>query len=117
MLLRPIVRPKPLVERLRPLAARFFASVSTKPEPLRLLFCGSDDFSSAALKVLHAEHVKKPELIASIDVVCRSAKRTGRGLHRIREGRVLPALIMYSSLIGQFSSAQGCCPGSASANT
>ncbi|KAL2864614.1 methionyl-tRNA formyltransferase [Aspergillus lucknowensis] len=61
-------------------------SVSTKAyDPLRILFCGSDEFSIASLRALHAEHVKRPDRIASIDVVCRPGKRVGRGLKRIRE--------------------------------
>lgn len=55
-------------------------------EPLRILFCGSDDFSIASLKALHEEHQKEPGRIASIDVVCRPGKRVGRGLKKIREG-------------------------------
>ncbi|KAJ5818372.1 methionyl-tRNA formyltransferase family protein [Penicillium riverlandense] len=59
---------------------------STKAyDPLRILFCGSDDFSIASLKALHAYHLKQPDRIASIDVVCRPGKRVGRGLKKIRE--------------------------------
>jgi methionyl-tRNA formyltransferase len=55
-------------------------------DPLRILFCGSDDFSIAALKALHAEQLRAPQSIESIDIVCRPAKRVGRGLKQIREG-------------------------------
>jgi len=55
-------------------------------DPLRILFCGSDDFSIASLRAVHREHVRSPDTIASIDVVCRPGKRTGRGLKNIREG-------------------------------
>ncbi|KAI1416339.1 Formyltransferase [Hypoxylon sp. FL1857] len=48
-------------------------------EPLRILFCGSDEFSCASLEALHQEHVRNPKLIQSIDVVVRPGKRTGRG--------------------------------------
>ncbi|KAL2828708.1 formyl transferase [Aspergillus cavernicola] len=71
--------------------ARLFPSFLSRPlstktyDPLRILFCGSDEFSIASLKALHAEHVKRPEKIASIDVVCRPGKRVGRGLKQIRE--------------------------------
>ncbi|KAJ5678686.1 hypothetical protein N7462_006930 [Penicillium macrosclerotiorum] len=59
---------------------------STKSyDPLRILFCGSDDFSIASLRALHAYHLKQPSRIASIDVVCRPGKRVGRGLKKIRE--------------------------------
>ncbi|KAK1760614.1 Methionyl-tRNA formyltransferase [Echria macrotheca] len=54
-------------------------------DPLRILFCGSDEFSCASLKALEAEHRTNPDLIRSIDVVVRPPKRTGRGLKQIRE--------------------------------
>lgn len=61
---------------------------STKSyDPLRILFCGSDEFSIASLKALHAYHLKEPSRITSIDVVCRPGKRVGRGLKTIREGK------------------------------
>lgn len=55
-------------------------------EPLRILFCGSDDFSIASLRALREEQLKCSDRIASIDVVCRPGKRVGRGLKQIREG-------------------------------
>lgn len=60
---------------------------STKTsKPLRILFCGSDDFSIASLRALHAVHQRDPGLIKSIDVLCRPGKPTGRSLKKIREG-------------------------------
>ncbi|KAI2470874.1 Formyltransferase [Annulohypoxylon bovei var. microspora] len=50
-----------------------------KSEPLRVLFCGSDSFSCAALEALYREHVRDPALVGSIDVVVRPGKRAGRG--------------------------------------
>ncbi|KAI0853172.1 Formyltransferase [Daldinia vernicosa] len=50
-----------------------------KSDPLRILFCGSDEFSCASLEALHEEHLRNPALIQSIDVVVRPGKRTGRG--------------------------------------
>ncbi|OCK81442.1 Formyltransferase [Lepidopterella palustris CBS 459.81] len=59
---------------------------STKSsDPLRILFCGSDEFSIASLRAVHKEHLRDPKLIASIDVVHRPGKRTGRGLKLVRE--------------------------------
>lgn len=67
---------------------------STKSyDPLRILFCGSDEFSIASLKALHAYHLKEPSRIASIDVVCRPGKKVGRGLKKIREGNPASAAI------------------------
>ncbi|CAL3967259.1 unnamed protein product [Diplocarpon coronariae] len=59
---------------------------STKEcKPLRILFCGSDDFSIASLRALHTEHLQSPGLIKSIDVLCRPGKPAGRSLKKIRE--------------------------------
>ncbi|KIH89260.1 hypothetical protein SPBR_06398 [Sporothrix brasiliensis 5110] len=60
-------------------------------EPLRILFCGSDAFSCASLQALYdvmlqqktdgmAVSPDRPGRIASLDVVVRPAKRSGRGM-------------------------------------
>ena len=67
------------------LKRRAFATKSNF-EPLRILFCGSDDFSIASLRLLYKEHQQDKDLIASIDVVCRPGKLVGRGRKIIREG-------------------------------
>ncbi|KAI1363737.1 formyl transferase [Xylaria arbuscula] len=54
-------------------------------DPLHILYCGSDALSCAVLKALYTEHVENPDLIKSIDVVVRPAKRTGRGLQKLTE--------------------------------
>lgn len=58
-------------------------------EPLRVLFCGSDEFSSTSLRALHAEQQRNPAAIESIDVLYRPGKQSGRGLKNIREGSIL----------------------------
>ena len=55
-------------------------------EPLRVLFCGSDEFSIASLRALHKEHERDKALIESIDVVSRPPKLVGRGFKDTREG-------------------------------
>lgn len=72
----------------KPAFARRFSAAKTY-DPLRILFCGSDEFSIASLKALHDEHVSRPDRISSIDVVCRPGKRVGRGLKQIRDGNSL----------------------------
>lgn len=62
-----------------------FNSTKTS-DPLRILFCGSDEFSIASLRAVHKRHKKNPNAIASIDVVHRPGKLTGRGLKTVREG-------------------------------
>ncbi|KAF2184284.1 methionyl-tRNA formyltransferase [Zopfia rhizophila CBS 207.26] len=75
-----------------PSPIRCFSSInfcrynSTKAaDPLRILFCGSDEFSIASLRALNKAHQTYPELITSINVVHRPGKKTGRGLKVIRE--------------------------------
>jgi hypothetical protein len=65
---------------------RQYSSTRT-PEPLRILFCGSDNFSIASLRALVDAKRHVPELIQSIDVLHRPGKPTGRGLKTVREGR------------------------------
>jgi hypothetical protein len=55
-------------------------------EPLRILFCGSDDFSCASLKALCDEQARNAALIRSIDIVVRPPKPTGRGGKVLRKG-------------------------------
>ncbi|KAF2199086.1 Formyltransferase [Delitschia confertaspora ATCC 74209] len=65
----------------------FYSSTASHKtaDPLRVLFCGSDEFSIASLRALHAHKNQQPQSVASIDVVHRPGKRTGRGLKKIRE--------------------------------
>lgn len=60
-------------------------TTAASTEPLRVLFCGSDAFSIASLRAVHDEKLNRPDLIASLDVVHRPGKRTGRGLKVVRE--------------------------------
>ncbi|RAK88173.1 methionyl-tRNA formyltransferase family protein [Aspergillus costaricaensis CBS 115574] len=79
-------------------------------DPLRILFCGSDDFSIASLKALHEEHVKRPDRIASIDVVCRPGKKVGRGLKQIREVPIKAAAKELSLPIHEIDTFRGWTP-------
>ncbi|ESZ91417.1 hypothetical protein SBOR_8198 [Sclerotinia borealis F-4128] len=54
-------------------------------KPLRILFCGSDEFSCESLRALVKEQRSDPGGIASIDVLVRPSKRFGRGLREVRE--------------------------------
>lgn len=68
------------------LCSRNRYSTKSPVTPLKILYCGSDEFSNAALRALHAEHVRDPSSIASIDVLCRPGKPSGRGMKHIRDG-------------------------------
>ncbi|KAJ4357630.1 Methionyl-tRNA formyltransferase [Didymosphaeria variabile] len=69
---------------LVPSYRRFGSSSAATVPPLRILFCGSDDFSIASLRALSQAQKEVPKLIESIDVVHRPGKRTGRGLKTLR---------------------------------
>jgi methionyl-tRNA formyltransferase len=62
---------------------------------LRILFCGSDEFSAASLQALHAEQQRNPSLIESISVLVRPPKPTGRGYKVLRH---LPLEVTASQL-------------------
>ncbi|KAI5778211.1 formyl transferase [Geopyxis carbonaria] len=63
--------------------ARYYSS--SKQVPLRILFAGSDDFSSTSLRALHQEYLKKDSSIESIDLLCKEDGRTGRRLDVMKE--------------------------------
>ncbi|UNI20541.1 Methionyl-tRNA formyltransferase [Purpureocillium takamizusanense] len=54
-------------------------------DPLRILFCGSDDFSCASLRALQAERARDPALVSALDVLVLPPRRTGRGFKQLRE--------------------------------
>ncbi|KAE8350039.1 methionyl-tRNA formyltransferase family protein [Aspergillus coremiiformis] len=89
-------------------AHRFFATRSY--EPLRILFCGSDEFSIASLKALHKECLDRPDRISSIDVVCRPGKRVGRGLKKIREVPIKATAINLSLPVHEIDTFRGWTP-------
>ncbi|KAL2874319.1 Methionyl-tRNA formyltransferase [Colletotrichum sp. CLE4] len=68
---------------------RFYSGATTGAgrvsDPLRILFCGSDDFSCAALTALTVERKQNPRLIESLEVVVRPSKPSGRGMKNVRE--------------------------------
>ncbi|KAF2399283.1 Formyltransferase [Trichodelitschia bisporula] len=53
-------------------------------KPLRILFCGSDEFSTPSLLALHKEHQINPGLVEHLEVACRPPKRVGTGLKTLR---------------------------------
>jgi methionyl-tRNA formyltransferase len=57
-------------------------------DPLRILFCGSEEFSIASLQTIVGLQQKYPLNIKSIDVVCRTDKSVGRGLKTVRQAPI-----------------------------
>lgn len=82
--LRSLLRRPLLTTQIRSNSTTTTPSTKTS-DPLRILFCGSDEFSSASLTALAREHTRNPSLIRSIDVVVRPPKPTGRGYRVLRE--------------------------------
>lgn len=64
-------------------------------EPLRILFCGSDDFSCASLKAVYEEHSRNKDLIESLDVMVLPPKRMGRSFKTLREGESTTFYVTY----------------------
>lgn len=56
-----------------------------KHDPLNILFCGSDEFSSYSLRGLDKLRGRNPDKIASIEVLCRTDKPGGRGLKKVHQ--------------------------------
>lgn len=60
-------------------------SQTVRHEPLRILFCGADEFSIYSLQSLHRLQQNHNGRVDSIEVICRPDKRVGRGLKRIQQ--------------------------------
>ncbi|KAF4345441.1 methionyl-tRNA formyltransferase [Fusarium beomiforme] len=78
---------RPLLGQQIPQWRMFFSwsAPRNSSDPLRILFCGSDEFSCASLKALHNEHDQSKKLIESLDVMVLPPKRMGRGFKTLRE--------------------------------
>ncbi|KAJ4378544.1 Methionyl-tRNA formyltransferase [Didymella sp. IMI 355093] len=71
------------------------AAPAKRADPLRILFCGADEFSIASLLALNQARRDVPGLIDAIHVAHRPAKPTGRGLKVLKE---VPIAATASSL-------------------
>ncbi|KAM0344647.1 hypothetical protein ACHAPU_007242 [Fusarium lateritium] len=82
-----LTKSRPLLGRKYPQWQRCFSQSTTRysSDPLRILFCGSDDFSCTSLKAVHEEHSQNKNLIESLDVMVLPPKRMGRGFKTLRE--------------------------------
>jgi methionyl-tRNA formyltransferase len=70
-----------------PARRRYSVTARHAREPLDILFCGSDAFSIRSLDAICEAKREVPGLIRSIEVVHRKAKRTGRGMKMLTEGK------------------------------
>jgi hypothetical protein len=70
-----------------PACRRYSVTARQAREPLDILFCGSDAFSVKSLDVICEARREVPGLIGRIEVVHRPAKRTGRGMKVLTEGK------------------------------
>lgn len=77
-----------------------YSHVSTRSsEPLRILFCGSDEFSCASLKAVYEEHSRNKDLIESLDVMVLPPKRMGRSFKTLREGESTTSYVTSNTKI------------------
>ena len=79
-------------------------------EPLRILFCGADRFSLVSLEALVKESQLPSSNIASIDVICRAPKPSGRGLKILRD-RMCPCTMDVDPITDSSSLHQEACHG------
>ncbi|KAF2863982.1 Formyltransferase [Piedraia hortae CBS 480.64] len=77
---------------------------------LRVLFCGTDEFSIYSLRALNSLKLTAKSKISSIDVVCRTDKRVGRGLKRISQAPIKEVASDLKLAIHQLDSFQGWSP-------
>ncbi|RMZ76594.1 hypothetical protein DV737_g4737, partial [Chaetothyriales sp. CBS 132003] len=82
---------------------RFLHSTARRwqDDKLRILFCGTDLFSLAHLHALHEYQQSGQSNIASIDVVTKTDKRTGRGLKTISSPPTKRAAFEYGYPVHQ----------------
>ncbi|KAF7563430.1 hypothetical protein G7046_g664 [Stylonectria norvegica] len=82
-----LTKPRLLLGSGAPRWRQYLSTSATRQpsDPLRILFCGSDEFSCASLKVLYEEHTKNKDLVESVDVMVLPPKRVGRGYKNVRQ--------------------------------
>ncbi|KAI9899946.1 hypothetical protein N3K66_004208 [Trichothecium roseum] len=85
-------------------SSSFVTSSGESTEPLRILFFGSDDFSTASLRGLDGLRAEKPGLIESIDVATLLPKPVGRGLKQVRHPSVVEPAKSFGMPLHQLSS-------------
>ncbi|KAK3072241.1 Methionyl-tRNA formyltransferase [Teratosphaeriaceae sp. CCFEE 6253] len=73
-------------------------------DPLNILFCGADEFSIYSLRALHSLQRSCPDKVASIDVLCRTDKRVGRGLKRTQHVPIKPIVTELGLRLHQIDS-------------
>lgn len=86
--------------------ARFYSRHATDGR-LRILFCGSDEFSIHSLKALHEYSQEKDSNVVSIDVAAKTDKRVGRGLKVIRPPPIKPVAQGLGLSVHQFDTFRG----------
>jgi methionyl-tRNA formyltransferase len=89
---------------------RFVSRAVTTHDPLRILFCGADEFSIYSLRALDNLSREREELVDSIDVVCRPDKRVGRGLKHVQAVPIKPVTAELGLNLHQVDSMKGWTP-------
>ncbi|KAF2420556.1 Formyltransferase [Tothia fuscella] len=75
-----------------PICKRNISTTGRKTDSLRILFCGSDDFSIASLEALeHDRQTNAATKVESVDVLSLHGKPHGRGLKKIRDVPIIKA--------------------------
>lgn len=94
----------------KPHFRRYYSDQKPPSDPLRILFCGTDDFSIASLKALHHYSTSPQSNILSVDVVTKTDKRTGRGLKIIKPPAIKQAALDLKLPLHQIDTFTGWSP-------
>lgn len=95
-----------------------FRSTLVDDQPLRILFCGSDEFSITCLNALDVYSKSTSSNIASINVATKTDKRTGRGLKVVKSPPIKHAAEQLGLPVHQFDTFRGWhLPKESSSNT
>jgi len=86
---------------------RYKSSYLHDYRPLRILFCGSDEFSITSLQALHKHAKSDNSNVASIEVATKTDKRTGRGLKTIKPPPIKAVAQELGLPVHQFDSFRG----------
>ncbi|KAK4575138.1 Methionyl-tRNA formyltransferase [Recurvomyces mirabilis] len=95
------------ISRIRASIVTRRPSSTKQHDPLRILFCGADQFSIYSLRALHDLQQARSNIIAAIDVLCRPDKRVGRGLKRVQEVPIKPVATTLGLQLHQVDTFKG----------
>ncbi|EXJ59120.1 hypothetical protein A1O7_06551 [Cladophialophora yegresii CBS 114405] len=116
--MRRLLSPSATCSRIWPRTSKFFLKsrlagrrwYSQEPlsdDPLRILFCGTDSFSTVSLEALHNYSKTPGSGILSVDVVTKTDKRVGRSRRQIRAPAIKDVAVKRGLAVHQIDTFTG----------